>query len=210
MLPLPAGLQGSLMQNDADDDQTEIPWFLVWRGIFRDDDDSVFESNIDWLASAGITRGCNPPINDLFCPDDNVTRGQMAAFLVRATGLSDRLSDPFTDDDGSIFESEIERLAAAGITRGCNPPENDRFCPDDLVTREQMAAFLVRAMGYTDAGNRDMFVDDNGSVFETDISRLAVAGVTLGCNPPVNDRFCPAQSVTRGQMAAFLNRALED
>jgi hypothetical protein len=31
----------------------------------------------------------------------------------------------------------------------------------------------------------------------------------LGCNPPVNDRFCPAQSVTRGQMAAFLNRALE-
>ena len=52
----------------------------------------------------------------------------------------------FVDDDGSIFEEDIERLAAAGITRGCNPPINDRFCPNDPVTRAQMAAFLHRAL----------------------------------------------------------------
>ncbi|MFO7292941.1 MAG: S-layer homology domain-containing protein, partial [Acidimicrobiia bacterium] len=52
----------------------------------------------------------------------------------------------FVDDDGSIFEGDIERLAAAGITRGCNPPDNDRFCPDDPITRGQMAAFLFRAL----------------------------------------------------------------
>ncbi len=50
----------------------------------------------------------------------------------------------FVDDDGSVFEADIERLAAAGITKGCNPPVNDRFCPNDPVTRGQMAAFLVR------------------------------------------------------------------
>ncbi|NOX23331.1 MAG: S-layer homology domain-containing protein, partial [Actinobacteria bacterium] len=43
--------------------------------------------------------------------------------------------------------------------------------------------------------------------FEADIAKLAAAGITQGCNPPTNDRFCPDDSVTRGQMAAFLNRA---
>ncbi len=77
-------------------------------------------------------------------------------------------SGTFIDDDGSIFEADIEKLAAEGITKGCNPPINDRYCPDDSVTRGQMAAFLVRALDLTDSGSTD-FVDDDGSVFETDI-----------------------------------------
>lgn len=132
----------------------------------------------------------------------------MAAFLVRALGLTDQLDDPFIDDDGSVFEADIEKLAAAGITRGCNPPANDSFCPNDPVTRGQMAAFLVRALSYTDAGEGDLFTDDDGSIFEDAIDKLATAGVTRGCNPPTNDRFCPGDVVTRGQMAAFLHRAL--
>jgi len=175
---------------------------------FTDDDGSVFEADIEWLAAEGVTRGCNPPVNDEFCPNAAVTRGQMAAFLVRALGLTDQLDDPFIDDDGSVFEADIEKLAAAGITRGCNPPANDSFCPNDPVTRGQMAAFLVRALSYTDAGEGDLFTDDDGSIFEDAIDKLATAGVTRGCNPPTNDRFCPGDVVTRGQMAAFLHRAL--
>jgi hypothetical protein len=178
-------------------------------GWFSDDDTSVFEADIEWMADQGITRGCNPPTNDLFCPDSTVTRGQMAAFLVRALGLTDDGGgDLFTDDDDSIFEGDIDRMATAGITKGCNPPDNDRFCPDSKVTRGQMAAFLVRALGYTDDGGGDLFTDDDGSVFEGDIDRLGTAGVTKGCNPPTNDRYCPDSAVTRGQMAAFLHRAL--
>ena len=56
----------------------------------------------------------------------------------------------FTDDDGHIFEVAIEAIAAEGITKGCNPPTNDKFCPNDKVTRGEMAVFLVRAKGYTD------------------------------------------------------------
>ena len=175
---------------------------------FTDDDDSVFEADIAWMAAMGITMGCNPPDNDEFCPDAVVTRGQMAAFLTRALNLTARLVDPFVDDDDSIFEADIERLAAVGITKGCNPPDNDRFCPDQAVTRGQMAAFLVRALGYTDNGGGNLFIDDDDSIFEGDIDRLGTAGVTMGCNPPANDRFCPNQEVTRGQMAAFLHRAL--
>ena len=169
---------------------------------------SVFDTDIEWMAAEGITKGCNPPVNDRFCPNSSVTRGQMAAFLVRALDLPAAPSAGFTDTVGTTFEEDIDKLATAGITKGCNPPDNDRFCPDDKVRREVMAAFLVRALGYTDDSGGDLFTDDDGSIFETDIDRLATAGVTKGCNPPTNDRFCPTENVTRGQMAAFLRRAL--
>ncbi len=172
-------------------------------------DTNVFASDICWLADQGITRGCNPPANTEFCPKDPVTRGQMAAFLVRALGYTDNGGgDLFTDDDSSVFEGDIDRLGTAGVTRGCNPPANTEFCPTNHVTRGQMAAFLVRALGYTDNGGGDLFTDDDSSVFEGDIDRLGTAGVTRGCNPPANDRFCPLDDVTREQMAAFLRRAL--
>ncbi len=182
----------------------------VFAARLLDIHDSIFRDNIVWLARREITRGCNPPDNNRFCPDDPVTRGEMAAFLVRALGLTEGAgSDTFSDDDDSVFQADIERLAAAGITKGCNPPDNDLFCPDHVVTREQMAAFLVRALGHTDAsggGFLDVALD---SVFLADINRLATAGITRGCNPPANTQFCPADVVTRGQMAAFLHRALK-
>ncbi|HSJ33752.1 MAG TPA: ScyD/ScyE family protein [Acidimicrobiia bacterium] len=176
---------------------------------FSDDNSSVHELDIAALAAAGITKGCNPPDNDEFCPDDPTTRGQMAAFLNRALGLGPSGDDAFTDDDDSVFEGDINAIAAAGVTKGCNPPDNDEFCPDDLVTRGQMAAFLVRALGLP-SSDVDHFTDDDGSVFEGDINALAAAGVTKGCNPPDNDEFCPDDNVTRGQMASFLVRALEN
>ena len=176
---------------------------------FVDDDGHVFENAIEWLDSQGITSGCNPPINDRFCPDDFVTRGQMAAFLVRALHYSDGGNvNYFIDDNGHVFENAINRLRTAGVTQGCNPPTNNRYCPNAFVTRGQMAAFLVRAFGYTAGGNVNYFTDDNGTLFETAINRLRTAGVTLGCNPPANDHYCPNALVTRGQMAAFLKRAL--
>jgi glucose/arabinose dehydrogenase len=109
---------------------------------------------------------------------------------------------------GYVFYEDIEWLLAEGITEGCDPA-GTLFCPTEPVTRGQMAAFLVRYLGLTDPGPGDWFVDDDGSIFESEIDRLAQAGITLGCNPPANDRFCPLESVTRGQMATFLDRALD-
>jgi hypothetical protein len=56
------------------------------------------------------------------------------------------VENPFVDTVGNTFQADIQALAAAGITRGCNPPVNDRFCPEDDVTRGQMAAFLNRGL----------------------------------------------------------------
>jgi hypothetical protein len=59
------------------------PVAIAAGGSFTDDDASIFEADIEWLAGAGVTKGCNPPTNDRFCPNDSVTRGQMAAFMRR-------------------------------------------------------------------------------------------------------------------------------
>ena len=165
----------------------------------------VFADAVHWMAAQGITKGCNPHQgNTRFCPEDRVTRGQMAAFLARAFNLPAGKA-AFADTKGHVFAADIAALADAGVTRGCNPPWNDRFCPDDYVTRGQMAAFLVRAFGLNSGSKQ--FTDTTGHVFAADIAALADAGITMGCNPPANDRFCPDDYVTRGQMAAFLYRA---
>ncbi len=176
-------------------------------GSFVDDDGNVHEGAIEAIAAADVTRGCNPPANDRYCPDHTVNREQMAAFLARALNLPLADRDYFSDDAGNIFENDINRLAAAGITRGCNPPASDRFCPQGSMTRGAMAAMLARAFDYP-ATAGDRFADDDGHLFEADIEKIAAQGVTLGCNPPANDRFCPNRAVTRAAMASFLARAL--
>jgi hypothetical protein len=120
---------------------------------------SVFGEDMWWMWWTGLTQGCGTTTLDnhagiLFCPEDPVTRGQMAAFLVRAFD-PERAIPPieydFVDDDDSIFEQDIEQLARARLTQGCNPGDTDppRFCPDAPVTRGQMASLLGRAMGLT-------------------------------------------------------------
>lgn len=117
------------------------------RDYFRDDTGMTFESNINSLREAGITFGCNPPTNDRFCPNESVTRAQMAGFLVRAFSYEPVSTDYFTDDEGITLEGAINSLAAEGVTYGCNPPANTSFCPSQPVKRDQMASFFARALG---------------------------------------------------------------
>jgi hypothetical protein len=119
------------------------------------------------------------------------------------------VTDPpgFDDIVGHTFEADIEWAAEVGVTKGCNPPANTLFCPKDQVSREQMAAFLVRAFQLTE-NTHPGFVDvAANNTFVVDIGKLATAGITKGCDPPANTMFCPKQDVTRGQMTAFLHRA---
>lgn len=171
---------------------------------FSDDDQSVHETSIEYIAAEGITNGCNPPTNDRYCPERTVTRAEMAAFLSRSTKVPRRAKQTFNDVANSVFATEIAKIAAAGITSGCNPPANDLYCPDDPVTRGQMAAFLARAFDLAST-DTEYFNDDDSSIFEGDINAVAEAGITVGCG---TGTFCPNSPVTRGQMASFLHRAM--
>lgn len=109
---------------------------------------------------------------------------------------------PFTDDDGNTHESSIELIHDEGITYGCGP---SAYCPESPVTRGQMAAFLNRALELPAADTASGFLDTTGTFFD-DIERLYAAGITVGCGVR---RYCTNEPVSRGQMAAFLNRALD-
>jgi hypothetical protein len=165
------------------------------------------EQYIEALGCAGTTVGCG---NNNFCPTANVTRGQMAAFIVRA-----KEGEPPQDycGNGSTFNDidqnhsfcrYIKRLRELGITTGCG---NNNYCPNDEVPREQMAAFLVRAV------ERETFTFSTPPYFNDVppthwafryIQRLYELGITTGCG---NGNYCPTDKVTREQMATFLFRA---
>ena len=133
----------------------------------------------------------------------------MAVWLVRILddGAVPSGGSRFVDvDPQQWWAPYVERLAELGVTKGCRS-EPLSFCPSGSVTRAQMASFLVRAFGL-EAASSSGFVDvDAGSVHAGDIDALAASGLTLGCRlEPFS--YCPSGSVTRAQMASFLDRAL--
>ena len=115
-------------------------------------------------------------------------------------GAGELILPEFADTATSQFRRHIDWVWNEGITAGCSP---GRYCPNGVVTRGQMATFLVRALSLPPTST-DYFTDDEGSTHENNINRLRAAGITAGCSP---GRYCPNGVVTRGQMATFLSRA---
>jgi SpoIID/LytB domain protein len=165
---------------------------------FTDIAGSTHSEAILGIYQAGVTNGCSPTA---YCPNDRVTRGQIASFLARARDYPPATGDHFTDDGGSPHEPNINIIFEQGISSGCEP---GRFCPNSLLKRYEMAVFLVRAIPDLEPGGPDAFSDDNGKWYEPYVNAVADRGITLGCAP---GKFCPNDTVTRAQMASFLYRA---
>jgi len=183
----------------------EAPLSGPYQGTFRDDDFSVHQANIEFIAELGITKGCNPPVNDMYCPERKITRGEMAAFLRRNLELPTSEVDYFTDDTESIFHGDINALAEAEIAFGCTETE---YCPDEPLMREELAELFVRAYGFENPDGTNFFVDDEGNRFEPSINAMAANEITLGCNPPDNNEYCPDRQLSREEMASFFARAV--
>lgn len=169
-------------------------------GGFFDDEGSIHEPDINELRAAGVIHGCNAN-GDAFCPNAGVTRGEMAKLLVGALRLAPSQLDHFTDDDGSPFEAAINSIATLGITNGCAVAT---YCPDLLMSRAEVAAFINRALPLP-RPSVDYFADDMASMFQNDINALAEAGITNGCGVSV---FCPDAVLSRSQAASLIVRAM--
>jgi hypothetical protein len=112
---------------------------------FTDDGGNIFENDINAITEAGIGFGCSA---SSYCPDDQLLREEFAEMFTRAFGYTNPDGvDRFVDDNGSKFEESINALGIAGVTKGCNPPTNNEFCPYNPVDRAAMASFFVRALG---------------------------------------------------------------
>ena len=167
----------------------------------------IYFDYVETLAANGITGGCG---GNYYCPDAPVTRAEMAVFLLKSKFGSTHVPPPAT---GSVFDDVaagdfaaawIEELSARGITVGCT---GTSYCPNASVTREQMAAFLLKTLygsGHVPPAAGSVFSDvATSDSFEPWIMELYGLGVTGGCftNPL---RYCPTNPNSRGEMAVFL------
>jgi plastocyanin len=163
---------------------------------------------VEKLIRNGVTAGCG--MGD-YCPDDSVTRAQMAVFLLKGKhggGYAPPTcaSTVFTDVPcpGGTNVNWINQLNAEGITGGCGSGD---YCPSDPVQRQQMAPFLLKAKhgsSFMPPVCSGIFQDvPCPSLFAAWIEELSNEGITGGCSvsPPL---FCPSDPNTRGQMAVFL------
>lgn len=165
---------------------------------FTDIGSTIHSRSISNLHALGYFYGCD---YRLACPHRDLNRGEGAAFLSRILALPAATRDYFSDDTGSTYEGVINRLAEAGITKGCAPRQ---YCPERTMTRAEFATMLGRALGLRgDAANA--FNDDNGHTLEQDINRFFAAGLTDGCG---QGRFCPDRNIPRDEAAAFFDRSL--
>jgi hypothetical protein len=162
--------------------------------------------SVEKIVRKGITAGCG---GGNYCPQDTVTRAQMAVFLLKAKHGSTFVPAPcdevFADVAcPSMFADWIEQLAAEGITAGCG---DGNYCPATPVTRAQMAVFLLKSKhgpSYAPPPCSGLFLDVAcPSLFADWIEELADEGITAGCGA---GNYCPANPNTRAQMSAFLVR----
>ena len=191
-------------------DQVSGANFTVIQESFKDVPSSHWAFGyINAIRDAGITNGCG---NNNYCPTARVTRDQMAAFLVRAIEGDPQSNlcaagSPFSDVPWSVWYcSHVKRLVDQAITGGCG---QGKYCPGNLVTREQMAAFIVRSVAgeppQNYCGGVAPFKDVSPSSWSCGyIKKLIQLGITQGCG---NGSYCPGANVDREQMAAFLARA---
>ena len=160
---------------------------------------------IETLFHSEVTGGCGL---GNYCPDNSVTRAQMAVFLLKARFGTLYTPPPatgavFNDVQTNTFAAAwIEALAGFKITGGCG---SGNYCPNNPVTREQMAVFLLKSRhgsAYVPPDCTGIFNDVTcPSGFANWIEQLAAEGITGGCGA---GNYCPVDPNTRGQMAVFL------
>ena len=212
LTPLLPVLAAAAAARPSDD---SCPAGLVPEDMFTDvAADSPHEAPIDclvwWRVALGVSRAS-------YDPAGQVRRDQLATFvvnLVEAGGgvLPLPARDHFTDDEGSLHEHNVNRLADAGVLRGIG---DGRFEPLRGVDRAQTATYLVQAYDELARQRReaalpagpDAFRDDDGSVHEGSIDRAAAAGLAAGIGDGTG--YAPLVGVRRDQMASFVTRTLD-
>ena len=166
------------------------------------------KDHIETLEKLGVFDGTECGARK-FCPNDPAKRWAIAVWIVRVIDGQDPqpvAKSRFADvGNREWWMPYVERLYDLGITTGCKR-DPLRYCPDDTVSRAQMASFLVRAFRLQRASSAN-FADTRGNTHEENIDALFAAGITVGCKQRPA-RFCPDGPTTRAHMATFLNRGL--
>jgi len=158
---------------------------------------------VEAIANAGLTSGYP---DGTYQPENPVTRAEMAVFLLNGMGITPPTLDgshPFSDISGHWAEAYIEELYDQGITGGY---PDGTYRPESLVTRAEMAVFLLNAMSVNPPtlDGSHPFIDVAGHWAEIFIEELYDQGITGGFP---DGTYRPENRVTRAEMAVFLVNA---
>ncbi|MDQ0244819.1 hypothetical protein J2S09_002390 [Bacillus fengqiuensis] len=173
-------------------------------GQFRDIAASFWaHDEIKKLAQDNIILGYE---SDYFKPVEEITRAEVAALLAKSLKLNmSNRTQNFKDVPASHWANgAINAVRSAGVMQGV---ENGNFRPDDVLTRAQLSAVLVRAFELNSSSGAKDFTDvESGHWAHDYIDKLSASGITTGY---ADQTFKPEDDVNRSQFAAFLYRGLE-
>ncbi|MCT4544619.1 MAG: S-layer homology domain-containing protein [Vallitalea sp.] len=113
------------------------------RAIFKDMKNHWTEDDINLLASKLIVKGMP---DGRFMPDENITRAQYIALLIRGLGLSysNNSNESFKDiNEDDWYAGAVEIVIDLGIVKGY---EDGTFQPNKLISREEMSVIIVRVL----------------------------------------------------------------
>ena len=168
-----------------------------------------FYGDVMFVYENGLMLGTS---KTLFSPHGTAMRGMMATILWRMEGSPvPKGKNSFTDvEAGKWYADAITWTAENGIFAGYG---KDKFCPDDPITREQLAAIFYRYADYkgydlTVKGDLDKFKDADKI---TDYAKTAMqwavgSGLVKGKSGNLLD---PQGTATRAEIAAMLHRFIE-
>ena len=145
-------------------------------------------------------------------PNDEITRSQLASILVRAFALSapaGSTGKDFADTQGHWAREAIRIVSACKITSGYS---DNRFGPNDALTREQAIALIVNTLRYLGVDTTSA-ADDTTPFTDADkISPWAEAAVRFGFTNGIisgkpDNRFDPSGTATRAEIVSMIIRA---
>ena len=197
-----------VLSRTGDAYQIEISDTAPPTDLFVDDNGNTHEADINRIAQMGITVGCATQPEPRYCPDRPVSRAEMAAFLLRALGQPQPQPDT-TSGYGDITPDKwYTNYAYTIIQMGIDQGANDKWRPNDPLTRLEMAQWLTRAFDHiTPVSTPEGKFDDVHRDYWAVVEGMHQAGITKGCSAqPL--LYCPTQPVTRAQMASFIIRAI--
>jgi Zn-dependent metalloprotease len=146
-------------------------------------------------------------------PEKIVTRGDMVEMVLRATGDYGYWYDesrPLAFKDVKMNSSYYPYLQRA-LDRGIVKKDGDNFEPDKAVTREDLAVFLVRSLGFdklasTEGVFEENFKDNDKIKYKGHVSLIKKLGIIKG---NAKGEFSPDKTVTKAEVSVFLYRFLD-
>jgi PKD repeat protein len=166
---------------------------------------NVAATSVAWLSETTIT--CRTPALPAGALHDVAVTNPSSSSGTLAKGwLADFLDVPLS----FLYHNAIEKILRAGITTGCG---GGNYCPGLPITRDAMAAFILRG----EHGGTYVAPDPTGDFFEDVETTTFLArwmeqfgreGISTGCGtaPGGKPNYCPTAAVTRDGMAVFLLR----